>query len=124
MADDTQQILDQVRPADVLPNCLPKVTRKVVWRGPMAWIPLFCANCGADGGLVPEEGSDFAFYLCDPCAEKWAPLAGTMLVPDEVFWQKLNAAQVEKYGRILTPPEQVEALKDGDHLLSKLARDR
>jgi hypothetical protein len=88
------------------------------------WVPIFCANCGAPGGAVPEETCTFAFYLCVPCGETWAPLAGTYLEPDVVFWQKVHEAQFEKYGRILTPEETVEALKHEQHLLSKLAKDR
>ena len=91
---------------------------------PMNWVPIFCANCGAPGGWVPEESTTFAFYLCNPCAEKWSPLAGTMAVPDEVFWQKVKDAQIEKYGRELTAPEVVEALKDENSILTKLAKDR
>ena len=90
---------------------------------PMNWVPIFCANCGAAGGYVPEENCTFAFYLCNACAEKWSPLAGTMAVPDEVFWQKVKEAQIEKYGRELTAPEVEAALKDGDSILARLAKD-
>ena len=109
---------------DVLPNSVPKETKNIVFRAGVPWIPIFCANCGCDGGWVPEAAKDFAFYLCVPCAETWAPLAGTMLVPDEVFWQKLHGAQFEKHGRLLTDLELVEQLKDGDSMISKLARER
>ena len=114
---------------DILPNCIPKNIKKVQRRGQMNWVPIFCANCGADGGLVPDPadvgiGGDFAFYMCQPCAEKWSPLTNTYLVPDEVFWDKVKKAQLEKYGRELTGPEVAEALTDGDSMLSKLARER
>jgi len=89
----------------------------------MNWVPIFCANCGAPGGWVPEETTTFAFYLCNSCAEKWSPLAGTMCMPDEVFWQKVKDAQIERYGRELTAPEIREALKDGDSILARLAKD-
>jgi hypothetical protein len=88
------------------------------------WAPIFCANCGAPGGYVPEENMTFAFYLCNSCGEKWAPLVGTMAVPDEVFWQKVKEAQMEKYGRLLTAEEIVRALEDGESVISKLARSR
>lgn len=88
------------------------------------WVPIFCANCGAPGGAVPEETCTFAFYLCVPCGEQWEPLAGTYLEPDVVFWQKVQEAQQDTYGRELSPTEIVEALKDGNSMLSKLARDR
>lgn len=88
-------------------------------------MPLFCASCGkAGGGSVPEENCDFAFYLCDPCALKMGPIENTYAVPDEVFFAKVRAAQIEEFGRELTPPEMVEALKDGGHILSKLASEK
>ncbi len=111
-------------PAEILPSSVPRETKNVVFREGVPWIPIFCANCSCDGGWIPEETKDFAFYLCVPCADKWEPLTGTMLVPDEVFWDKVNAAQIEKYGRILEPHEQIEELKIGDSMLSKLARER
>ena len=109
---------------DVLPSSVPITPKKFVMRQGLPWVPIYCANCGADGGWIPEAAADFAFYLCVPCGDKWAPLAGTMLVPDEVFWAKVVDAQMENDKRILTPAETVEALKDGDHYLSKLARER
>lgn len=109
---------------DVLPDSRARTTRGIVFRNGEPWIPIFCANCGADGGHVPEASKTFAFYICVPCGEKWAPLAGTMLVPDEVFWAKVKEEQIERYGRELTGDEVAEALKDPQHVLSKLAKDR
>ena len=114
-------------PGDFLPTSVTRETKKVVMRGSEPWVPIFCANCGCDGGWVPEasvQDSHFCFYLCDPCAVTWTPLADTMLVPDEVFFAKVNKAMEEKYGRVLTVQEQVEVLKDGESILSKLARER
>lgn len=113
--------------SDLLPSSVPREIKRTIAHRGVEWCPIFCANCGGDGGLVPEESvrdSKFAFYLCDPCAEKWTPLADTMLVPDEVFWAKVNDAQIEKYGRVLQPYEQIDELKNPASLLSKLARDR
>jgi hypothetical protein len=87
------------------------------------WVPIFCANCGAPGGWVPEDTTTFAFYLCNPCAEKWSPLAGTMAVPDEIFWQKVRDAEMEQYGRVLSTPEVIGALNDPESVLSKLAKE-
>jgi hypothetical protein len=92
--------------------------------GSLNWVPIFCANCGADGGMVPEENMSFAFYLCNPWAEKWAPLTNTYMEPDAVFWQKVREAQLEKYGRELAPSELVDVLKDDSSVISKLCKDR
>lgn len=117
-------------PADplILPNSLtrtPRVDLNMSGRGGN-WFFLYCANCGKDGGRVRETElpKEFAFYLCDPCAEKWGPIAGLYMEPDSVFWKKVNDAMLEKYGRILEPFEIVEALKDEHHILTKLTRER
>jgi hypothetical protein len=88
------------------------------------WIPIFCANCGADGGLVPEQNCNFAFYLCPNCAEVHGNIEGTYMEPDAVFWEKVKNEQLEKYGRELTAEEIVEFLKDDNHPLTKLCKDR
>lgn len=123
-----REILVPDRP-DYFPNCIPRDRKNVRRLGYMNWVPIFCANCGADGGMVPDPddvgiSGDFAFYLCQPCSEKWSPLTSTYLCPDEVFWDKVKKAQLEKYGRELTGPEVANELKDGDSMLSKLARER
>ena len=117
-------MLDSLIIGGVLPDSRLKRPVGIKFRGGVAWQPIFCANCGADGGLVPEENCNFAFYLCDPCHDKHGAVAGTMVMPDEVFWAKVQSAQIEKYGRVLSPDEQIEALKSTDSLLSKLAKDR
>lgn len=114
---------------DILPDSRLRETKGRVRHvsdllGGQWWIPIFCANCGADGGFIPEESKSFAFYLCESCGEKWEPLAGTMKVPTEVFWETVKQEQLEKYGRELTGLEVAEALKDEHHVLSLLAKDR
>lgn len=108
----------------ILPECRTKVVRNVVMRGDVPWVPLYCANCGADGGIVPEENCDFAFYLCMPCSERWGNIAGTYMEPDHVFWEKIQNEQIEKYGRLLNPTEQTEILKDDTNILTRLAKER
>jgi hypothetical protein len=115
--------------ADILPNCIALRNEKsVVWGNGIKWLPTFCANCGKEGGMVMQTDWDrvknFAFYLCDKCAEKWSPLADHTLCPDEVFWRKLHEAQLEAFGRDLTEQEIVEALNDDEHIIAKLAKDR
>lgn len=114
---------------DLLPNCIAERSeRSIVWSNGMEWLPIFCANCGKDGGMVLkvdwERVKNFAFYLCEPCAERWAPLTNMSIAPDEAFWRRVHDVQIEQFGRELTDAELVEALKDGDHVLTKLCRDR
>jgi hypothetical protein len=113
----------------LLPDSRLKVAKDVIQMpfpnfGPANWVQIFCANCGAPGGRVMEAYCTFAFYLCDSCAEKWTPMMGTYMVPDEVFFEKVKQAQLEEYGGFLSPAETVKALEDGSSSLSLLAKDR
>lgn len=69
------------------------------------WQPIFCAQCGCEGGMVPEENMTFAFWLCNPCFASHGHITTTYVMPDEVFWARLVDEQREKYGRILTVDE-------------------
>ena len=60
------------------------------------WVPVFCANCGKPGGMVPEANMTFAFYLCNYCVEVHGAVANTMLVPDEVFWAEMAQEATQK----------------------------
>lgn len=118
--------VDLVRSKDILPASTaktvltPKGSKLIAGQW---WQPLYCANCGKHCGRVPED-SGHAFYLCDPCFRVHGTVAGTMVVPDEVFWATVREAQLEKYGRELTTAEMAAQLTDPDSFLSKLARDR
>ena len=81
---------------DTLPNSLAKEAKREVYMNHMNWVPIFCANCGADGGFIPEDAPPFAFYLCNPCWETHGAIAGTMAVPDEIFWKEIAEEQKEK----------------------------
>ncbi len=109
--------------SDVLPTCVPANPRGVIVRSGVPWVPFYCANCGAFGGRGTTTDMDFAFYLCCPCAETYGHIAGTMAIPDEVYWQKCKDAQLERYGRELTAVEIDAELANPDSMLSKLARD-
>ena len=87
-------------------------------------VPIYCANCGVQGGTCPEENMTFAFYLCTPCFQTYGELTNTMVIPDEVFWREVEVAQREKYGRSLTSEETVASLADSESLESRLARSR
>ena len=124
----------EVKVEGILPNSRLKEDKKVIfWPNGMKLVPLYCANCGVDSGSYVLESEwdsvkNFACYLCDErqnnCAAKWSPLLGVYMTPDEVFWTKLRNAQIEKFGRELTGPEIIEALKDENHIISKLAKER
>lgn len=108
---------------DVLPSSLPRERRGELVHGGTPYAPCFCVNCGARGPMVAAGPQNFAAWLCDPCAEKWSPMFGLMLVPDEVHWELQRQEQVEKYGRALSPGELAEVEKDGNNTLVKLAKD-
>jgi transposase-like protein len=97
--------LDQV---NVLPDSRLSTVhtpRQAVWRGNMYWVPIYCPSCGAEGGEVPQESMTFAFWLCDPCFKKYGELTNLQYVPDEVFFEKVKAESLERYGRVLSLEE-------------------
>jgi hypothetical protein len=78
--------------SEILPDSRAKRATRIIYANGMSWVPIFCANCGADGGYVPEQNMDFAFYLCNDCADRLPPIDGTYVMPDEEFWQKVKEA--------------------------------
>lgn len=103
-----------IQSAEILPDSRLRTihTPRGMVQGPYGtWIPIFCANCGAKGGLVPEENCTFAFYLCDKCYEKHGVPAGLMAVPDELFWEKVKQEQMETHGRLLSEVELAKVLE-------------
>jgi hypothetical protein len=63
-----------------LPDCRLRQQPTIV-RAQMHWNRVFCANCGADGGLITAEWSPHVFYVCDDCV-KHAPIEGVREVPE------------------------------------------
>ena len=129
--NDKVVYLRQPEKTGVLPDSRTTGPPKGVVRGthalnaaPMYWVPIFCASCGGPGGYVPEENMMFAFYLCQPCADKYGAIANTMMVPDEVFWQRVAEVQLEKYGRILGEDELIKILDEANHPFAALVRDK
>jgi hypothetical protein len=114
----------------LLPSSVPREIKGVTFRRhpllgtQIAYIKIYCANCGRFSGEIPEATKDFAFWLCDPCAEKWSPIAGTYLVPDEVWFERNKQEMIAREGRELTGPEIVERMRDPNHYLNKLVKDR
>jgi hypothetical protein len=116
--------LVDTNPVDILPDCRTKTPTGRKMHMGLSYVPIFCAGCHVSGPYVPEENTTFAFWLCHECEGKWAPIAGTMAVPDEVFFQKVADEQMETYGRHLTPLELTEVLKDDRSTLTRLSKDR
>ena len=111
-------------PMDFLPDCRAHEAKNRIFTPSGPWIPVFCANCGADGGSCPEENMTFIFYLCNKCAETHGTVAGVMMMPDEVFWQKMRDEQMETYGRYLTENELVAIAQEDASPLATLINGR
>lgn len=92
--------------------------------GMVNWVPIFCANCGRPNGYVPEENMDFVCWLCNGCAAKCGPELAGMMIPDEIFWMKAQAEQLERHGRILNMTELQVAADSPCTALGKLLRDK
>jgi len=107
---------------DFLPDCRARERRGAVRTSTGTKIPVYCANCGKHWGLVPEEMMTFAFVLCEGCAEKHGDIAHVYKEPDSVFWARVEEAQRETAGRLMTLPELALAI-DENPAFRALARD-
>jgi hypothetical protein len=108
---------------DLLPDSRAKDTKGCIFTAAGVFVPVFCASCGAHGGSCPEENMTFLFYLCNKCAETYGDIAGTMLMPDEVFFQKLKEEQMASYGHYLTQPELAAVVEADASPLAKLLKE-
>lgn len=88
------------------------------------WVPIYCANCGVEGGAVPAENMSFVFWLCKKCEATCGEIAGTMSMPDEIFWARLAEEQLESYGRFLTEQELIQVVEADASALSTLLKER
>jgi hypothetical protein len=101
------------------------VTPRGMVQGPGGmWVPVYCANCGADGGLCPEVNMTFMFYLCNKCVFTHGRIAATMMVPDEVFWQKVKDEQMATYNRYLSIEELMQVVEADASPLATLLTSR
>lgn len=105
---------------ELLPDSRAKNTKNRIFRGSEAWVPVFCANCGKEGGWCPEENMTFLFYQCYPCSEKYGEIAGTLKMPDEVFFEKLKNAQLEEHGEFLDSQELAKIVEEDASPLATL----
>lgn len=109
---------------NVLPDSRLTRSKQVVYFAGGYWAKVFCANCGKDGPLVPEENMTFAFYLCNPCFATHGEIVNTYIMPDEVFWEKVKQEQLEACGRFLTEAELVEIVAADASPLATLIKQR
>jgi hypothetical protein len=86
-------------------------------------IPIYCANCGVPYGMVPERMITGAFALCVKCAETHGPVAHTYQESDQAFWRRVEEAQKEEFGRMLSPVELAVQLDDLTSVLARLAAE-
>lgn len=107
--------------SDLLPNCLGKLPKQDFSLGGV-WFYLYCANCGADGGRVMDTylPAQYAFYLCNECAETYGEVAGCTATPDDVWRAKVAEAMKQEYGHALTEFEVLNALMEPHSVISML----
>ena len=108
---------------ELLPDCRARETKNRIYSPIGNWVPVFCANCGRDGGSCPEENMTFMFYLCGKCAETYGQIAGTMMMPDEIFFEKLKQEQMESYGHYLTQSEFAAVVAADSSPLANLLKE-
>jgi hypothetical protein len=65
----------------------------------------------------------FVFWLCKHCAETHGEIAGTMMMPDEVFWEKLKQEQLASHGRILSEQELLDVVAADASPLATLLKE-
>ena len=105
---------------DVLPESRAREVRGVVRSAKFGnLIPIFCANCGKQWGMVPEHHVTFAYALCDDCEGKHGGVAHLHKEPDAVFWERIANEQREQ-GVPLTPEILAKQLEDPSSVYSKL----
>lgn len=110
---------------EVLPLCTTRETRGAIHiAGLGSAIPTYCMNCGVHYGYRNDAppAAGYVGVICEPCAEKWQPLLGVAVVPDQVHAQRANEAMMNDYGRVLSVLEQAIALDDVDSILGRFAR--
>jgi hypothetical protein len=107
----------------VLPDSRARQTRGRIFTNAGVYVPIFCANCGVESGSCPEENMSFLFYLCQKCFETHGHITGLMVMPDEVFFQKLKDEQLASYGHYLTQDELKAVVEEDASPLATLLKD-
>lgn len=111
---------------DILPDSRQHVdhTPKGMTQGPGGmWVPIFCANCGIEGGKCPTQNMTFLFWLCTKCFETHGHITTTMVVPDKVFFDRIAQEQMEAYGRWLSHNELLQVVAEDSTPLATLLKE-
>lgn len=112
--------------ADILPDSrlrtVHSTRRSVFDKNGVEWIPVFCANCGKEGGLVTTTCT-FAFWICGSCEKTHGHITTMMRVPDHEFYEKLKNEQLEMAGRPLTQSEIAQVIAEDATPLAKLIKE-
>lgn len=101
-------------------------TARGAMQTPLGWsVPIYCANCGAQGGVVPQDNCNFAYWVCNECYVKLGDVVNTYVMPDEVFWETLKQEQLATHGRELSITElQSVAAADASPLATLITSGR
>ena len=94
--------------------------------GEKVWmVPTFCLNCGTQGPDTPQENMRHFSYLCNGCVEKYGVELGTMVIPDQLFWEAIKHESLETFDRELTHEELIAiAATDASPLATLLHEGR
>jgi len=109
---------------DMLPDCRMKDRRQFTQTVLGISVPTFCANCGRRGPDVPEDGCTFAFWLCNPCFATHGAETLGLVMPDEVFFEKVKQEQLAAHGRFLTEAELITIVETDASSLATLLKER
>lgn len=107
----------------ILPSSMTRESRGGVAVNGASREAYYCANCAKQGGWSDRAPGNFIFWICDLCHERLGPIVAEGITPLAPDRQRLAEAQLEDYGRPLTPAEIEQQLSDVNSPLSVLARD-
>lgn len=106
---------------EILPDARAKSGAGGIYNPTFGWmVPVYCINCGVQGGDVPAETTTSVFWQCTPCHEKHGAIPGLHMTTDAAFHAKVAEAQLNEFGRYLTPLEVAQKVESADTAFAKL----
>jgi hypothetical protein len=84
-------------------------------------VPVYCANCGAAHGYVPDSLITHVFALCERCLETHGAVAHHYREPETIFWERLANAMNEE--NVFTPEQIQHQLEDPSSTFSRLKNE-